>query len=117
MRNIKNLYSKETNNLLELGILNLLSPIIVLIATLAWGLIFMVIICIEVLGLDTIPIWAVSITILPLVFAPISCVWGIINGFINRKKKNAWACIVLSFAGIVLFVVMMYWLLYIGTNF
>ena len=94
MKNIK-------NSFLVHGIINIVMHLPVLIATSFWSLLI-----IGIFNLDTItdPFWY-TVTMCPLLIPPISCIVGIIRGFINFKK-DAYArwCLILSIIGLFTYV-------------
>lgn len=94
MKDIKNSFVKH-------GIINLVIHIPMLFATSFWGLL---IIFIFRLGPITEPFWYV-VTMFPLLIPPVSCIVGIIRGFINLKKdKNARLCLLFSIIGIFIYI-------------
>ena len=83
------------------GIINNVIHLPVLIATSFWGLLI-----IGSFNLDTIaePFWY-AVIMCPLLIPPVSCMVGIIRGFINFKK-DAYArwCLILSIIGLFTYV-------------
>ena len=89
------------NSFVVHGIINVVIHLPMLIATSFWGLLI-----IGIFNLDSItePFWYV-VTMFPLLISPVSCIVGIIRGFMNFKTdKNARLCLLLSVIGLFVYV-------------
>ena len=96
------------------GIMNNVMHLPVLIATSFWGLLI-----IGIFNLDTItdPFWY-AVTMCPLLIPPVSCIVGIIRGFINFKKDTyARWCLILSIIGLFIYVGFIIFVAWIGSRF
>ena len=51
---------------------------------------------------------------MPLLLSPAWCLWGIVRGIRRRGERHGIACAVMSAAGLALFVLMMWAVVYIG---
>ena len=96
------------------GIINNVMHLPVLIATSFWGLLI-----IGIFNLDTLtdPFWY-AVTMCPLLIPPVSCIVGIIRGFINFKKDTyARWCLILSIIGLFTYVGFIILCVWLGSRF
>ena len=106
---------KNTKSFLIIhGIINIVIPLPMLIATSFWSMLIIVI-----FNLDSItdPFWYM-VTMFPLLIPPVSCIVGIIRGF-KKIKKDAHArwCLILSVIGLFVYVGMMILCVWMGSRF
>ena len=86
------------------GILNIVSPVIAVFLTFIVSALFVAVRIYS--GVMQMPLWMLFASESPLLICPVSCIWGIIRGIVNQKSRGATLCILLSIAGIVLFILM-----------
>ncbi len=89
------------NSFIVHGIINIVIHFPILIATSFWGLFI-----VGIFNLDSItePFWY-AVTMFPLLIPPVSCIVGVIRGFLNFKKcKKASFCLVLSIIGLFIYI-------------
>jgi len=96
------------------GTINIIIPLPMLIVTSFWSLLI-----IGMFNLDSItePFWYM-VTVLPLLIPPVTCIVGIIRGFINYKKDTyARWCLILSIIGLLVYIGMIVLCGWIGSRF
>ena len=89
------------NTPLEAGIFALWSPLPLLFLAELWALILILYVCFHLLGLNSVPVWLLLISLLPMLISPLLGILGIIHGFRKRKEPRAWLGILLSFLSLV----------------
>ena len=101
------------NSFVVHGIINMVIHLPMLFATSFWGLLI-----IGIFNLDSItePFWYVVI-LFPVLISPVSCIVGIIRGFMNFKTdKNARLCLLLSVIGLFVYVGMIILCAWLGSS-
>jgi len=96
------------------GIINIVIPLPMLIATSFWSLLI-----IGIFNLNSItePFWYM-VTMFPLLIPPVSCIVGVIRGFINLKNDtHARWCLILSIIGLFVYVSMIILCGWLGSRF
>ncbi len=106
---------KDTKSSLVVhGIINIIIPLPMLIATSIWSTLI-----IGIFNLDSItdPFWYM-VTMFPLLIPPVSCIVGIIRGFKNLKKDtHARWCLILSIIGLFVYIGMIILCAWLGSRF
>ena len=96
------------------GIINIIIPLPMLIATSFW-----IMLIIGIFNLDSItePFWYM-VTMFPLLIPPVSCIVGIVRGFINiNKNTSARCCFRLSIIGLFVYIGMIILCAWLGSRF
>ena len=103
---------KTKNSFITHGIINTIIFIPTIFATSIWGL--LIIGTFDLDNLDN-PFWY-AIAMCPLLIPPVSCIAGIIRSSMNLKKdKHAKWCLILSIAGIFIYVGMLLLCAWLGS--
>lgn len=99
------------------GIIAVASPVPLLIFTVLWCWMWFFGIGMGLLNYDAVPQWILVCSLLPLLISPALGLSGIIHGVIKIKAKRAWFGILLSVAGLIENLVLIYGMYYIGSRF
>lgn len=97
---------------MQYGLISLLHHVPVMLLTMFWGIALVT--KIPSLGHSTA---GIMLLLLPLLFSPVWCVWGMIRGIRRRKERHGIACAVMSAIGLMLFVLMLWGCAYIGSRY
>ena len=104
------------NKSLSMGIVAFISPVPLLAITAIWCLIWSLGIGIGLLNYETVPIWILTISVIPIFISPTLGLIGTIRG-IKSKEKLSWLGTALSILGLSENAVLIYCIYYLGSNF
>ena len=99
------------------GLISVLSPIPLTILSFFWDWIWCFGIVMGPLGYERIPDWALILGTAPLLISPVIGYFGIVYGICHYRQRLAWLGILLSFLGVVVNGLLIFGILYTGSQF
>ena len=105
------------NRPIATGIIAVASPIPMVIFTVIWSWVWFFNMGVGLLNYDTVPLWILTVSLLPLLISPFFGLLGIIHGIVKIKTRKAWLGIFLSVIGLFENFVLIYGMCYLGSRY
>ena len=102
---------------LTIGLIAAASPIPLIVFTALWSWLWFFGIGMEVLNYNTMPVWILICSLLPMLVSPVLGVYGIVYGCTKIKEKHSLICVILSVLGLIENFLLFFGIYYLGSTF